>query len=67
MAHSLTLVFQNSFYLAQERAPDPRVWESISNTVAMIKDMPGFRRYGQMRRSLFLSELQQAIDLVLDA
>ena len=60
--HSVILLFQNSFYLAEEGTLDPRIRDTINEAVVVIKDTPGWHYYWENRRPLFFPEFQDFID-----
>ncbi len=62
MLHSLMWVHQNNYYLVKEGTLDPRIQDSISQSIIIVKDSPGWEKYWQQRRSIFLPEFQKYVD-----
>jgi len=63
--HGLWLTFQNSYYLVEEGTLDPRLQESLTETINGVKDQPGFHLYWETRKSIFYKEFREFIDSVL--
>ena len=48
--------------LAREGTLDAELRESLATAVISVKDLPGFRRYWQQRRSFFQESFSAGID-----
>jgi hypothetical protein len=62
MLHSINLIFQNNYYLVKAGTLDPRIQDSITRSIIIIKDSLGWKYYWQQRRSIFLPEYQNYVD-----
>lgn len=60
--HGAIIIWQNNFYLGQEGTLDPRIKDSVTETIAIIKDRPGWQMYWEQRRSVFFPEFQSYVD-----
>jgi len=60
--HALMLIFQNSHYLGVEGTLDYEIRDSLTAVIAAAKDQPGFQRYWDQRRAIFLPEFQAYVD-----
>ena len=64
--HSVLLSFQNSFYLVEEGTLDPRIRDTITEAIVVVKDSPGWRYYWENRRALFMPEFQEYVDDLME-
>ena len=62
MSHGLFLEYQAAFYLSQEGTLDLRLQQSLVNTIAGVREMPGFLKYWQQRRDLFEPGFREFVD-----
>ncbi|MFT5520260.1 MAG: hypothetical protein ACI9IA_000850 [Enterobacterales bacterium] len=60
--HAVILILQNNYYLANEGTLDPEMKNSISESLVVVKDFPGWKLYWRTRRSLFLKGFQEYVD-----
>ena len=60
--HSALLSFQNSYYLAEEGTLDPRIRNTVTEAIVVIKDSAGWAYYWENRRPLFFPEFQDYVD-----
>jgi hypothetical protein len=60
--HAVILILQNNYYLANEGTFDPEMKNSISESIVVVKDYPGWKLYWKTRRALFLSGFQEFVD-----
>jgi hypothetical protein len=65
--HAVMLVIQNNFYLATEGTLDAEMEVSISESMVVLKDFPGWELYWKNRRALFLSGFQDYVDALMKA
>jgi hypothetical protein len=63
--HAAFLNYQNSYYLAAEGTLDHEIRDSITSSIAAVKDQPGFLRYWQQRKPLFFPEFQTYVDGII--
>ena len=62
IAHAGMLGFQNAFELAEQGTLDPEIRDSITNTLAGTKDLPGYKIYWQQRGSQFNPQFREFIE-----
>lgn len=62
LLHSAMWGFQNNYYLVKEGTLEQRIQDSISQSIIIIKDTPGWKHYWLQRRSTFLPEYQRYVD-----
>jgi hypothetical protein len=65
--HAAMLIIQNNFYLANEGTLDAEMEVSISESMVVLKDSPGWELYWGTRRALFLSGFQDYVDALIKA
>jgi hypothetical protein len=65
--HGVMLILQNNFYLTNEGTLDAEMKDSISESIVVIKDFPGWKLYWKTRRALFLSGFQEYVDKLIKA
>jgi hypothetical protein len=65
--HAAMLIIQNNFYLANEGTLDAEMEVSISESIVVLKDYPGWKLYWKTRRALFLSGFQDYVDTLIKA
>jgi len=63
--HAVMLNFQNSYYLGNEGTLDYEIRDSLTAVLLAAKGLPGFQRYWEQRRSIFLPEFQGYVDSLL--
>ena len=63
--HGIFLIFQNSYYLANEGTLEQSILHSLTAAIVGIKEQPGFHLYWKQRRSLFTEGFQEFIDSIL--
>lgn len=62
MSQGLFLGYQAAFFLSQEGTLDSSSLPSLVNTIAGVREMPGFLRYWGQRRSLFKADFREFVD-----
>lgn len=62
MIHGLMTQYQTAYYLSQEQTLDVQLRESLVNTIAGVREQPGFRMYWQQRRDLFDPDFRSFMD-----
>ena len=62
MTHGMFLEYQAAFYLSQEGTLDLKLRESLVNTVAGVREMPGFLTYWEQRQALFEPGFRRFVD-----
>ena len=65
LLHGLMLGYQSAYYLAQEQTLDAELQESLTNTIAGVREAAGFKFYWGQRRDLFQSDFRAYVDDVL--
>jgi hypothetical protein len=65
--HGVMLILQNNFYLTNEGTLDAEMKDSISESIVVVKDFPGWKLYWKARRALFLSGFQEYVDTLIKA
>lgn len=65
MAHGMVLEYQAAFYLSEEGTLDWSLGQSLVNTLAGVREMPGFLRYWEQRRDLFEPGFRAFVDDVI--
>jgi hypothetical protein len=65
MMHGLQLEYQAAFWLSQEQTLDVELQESLTNTIAGVRDQPGFKMYWAQRRDLFEPGFRTYVDDLL--
>lgn len=63
--YAAILIFQNNFYLAKEGTLDPEMKDTITQSISVIKDYPGWKYFWEERRSMFLSKFQDYVDALM--
>jgi len=63
--HGLFLIFQNTYYLANEGTLEKRILHSLTEAIAGVKAQPGLLLFWKQRKSLFLKGFQEHVDLIL--
>jgi hypothetical protein len=63
--HGVFLVFQNSYYLANEGTLEHSILHSVTEAIVGIREQPGFQLYWKQRRSIFLEGFQEYVDSIL--
>jgi len=63
--HGLFLIFQNSYYLANEGTLELSILHSLTEAIVGVKDQPGFQLFWMQRRSIFLEGFQEYVDTLL--
>ena len=67
MSHGLFLEYQAAFYLSREGTLDLSLQESLVNTIAGVREMPGFLTYWGQRRGLFEPGFRAYVDEMLES
>lgn len=67
LLHGLMLEYQTAYYLAQEQTLDEQLQESLTNTLAGVREQPGFKLYWGQRRDLFQPDFRAYVDDLLAA
>ena len=67
MSHGLFLEYQAAYYLSQEGTLDFKLQESLVNTIAGVREMPGFRMYWRQRRDLFEPGFRTFVDDLIES
>lgn len=67
MEHGLFLEYQAAYYLSQEGTLDFRLQASLVNTIAGVREMPGFLKYWEQRRDLFEPGFRAFVDNLITA
>ena len=62
MSHGLFLEYQAAYYLSREGTLDNQLQESLVNTIAGVREMPGFNLYWRQRRDLFEADFRNYVD-----
>ena len=65
MMHGLQLEYQAAFWLSQEQTLDIELQESLTSTIAGVRDQPGFKMYWAQRRDLFEPGFRTYVDDLL--
>lgn len=65
LTHGLFLEYQAAFYLSQEGTLDSSLLQSLVNTIAGVREMPGMLRYWEQRRDLFEADFREFVDDLL--
>ena len=65
--HGLFLVFQNSYYLANEGTLEQSILRSLTAAMLSAKGTPGLHLFWKQRRSIFMEEFQNFVDSILDS
>ena len=65
--HGLFLVFQNSYYLANEGTLERSILRSLTAAMLSAKGTPGLHLFWKQRRSIFMEEFQNFVDSILDS
>jgi hypothetical protein len=63
--HGLFLIFQNTYYLANEGTLETQIQYRLTEAIAGVKDQPGLRLFWKQRRSIFLKGFQEYVDSIL--
>ena len=63
--YAAVLIFQNNFYLANEGTLDPEMKDTITQSISVIKDYPGWKYFWEERRSMFLIKFQEYVDCIM--
>lgn len=63
--HGAMLMFQNSYYLAQEGTLDKEIQESLIEIINGIKRSSGFAVFWEARKSIFLKDFQNYVEEIL--
>ena len=67
MSHGLFLEYQAAYYLSQEGTLDLRLQQSLVNTIAGVREMPGFLEYWGQRRDLFEPGFRAFVDELIES
>lgn len=67
MSHGLFLEYQAAFYLSREGTLDLSLQESLVNTIAGVREMPGFLTYWGQRRGLFEPGFRAFVDEMIES
>ncbi|NIU94559.1 hypothetical protein GWN15_15610, partial [candidate division KSB1 bacterium] len=67
MSHGLFLEYQAAFYLSGEGTLDFRLQQSLINTIAGVREMPGFLMYWGQRRDLFEPGFRAFVDELIES
>jgi len=62
LGHSLMLKYQTTFYLAHEGTLDIDISQSITATLSASRELSGFLRYWEQRKSVFEPEFRAYVD-----
>ena len=62
MLHAALVVFQNSYFLAEEGTMDIFTHQTILEAIVPIKDTPGMRLYWEQRKAFFHPRFQEYIE-----
>jgi hypothetical protein len=65
MTHANMIALQNSWYLTVERALDPELRETLTNTILGIREQPGFAIYWSQRKALFKPEFRAYVEALV--
>jgi hypothetical protein len=65
LLHIIMLQFQNNYYLVEEGTLDAKMLSAINNTLATIRETPGFEMYWSLRRELFYPEYQSFVEQLM--
>ena len=63
--HGIMVTWQNSYYLLKEGTLDKRVHESLLEIINGVKNNPGFHIYWKERKSIFLKEFQEYVEVIM--
>jgi len=62
LMHGLMLEYQTAYYLAEEQTLDTALQESLTNTLAGVREQSGFQMYWEQRRDLFQPTFRAWVD-----
>ncbi|VAV97764.1 hypothetical protein MNBD_ALPHA05-2152 [hydrothermal vent metagenome] len=65
LIHSAFLAFQSSYSMTAEGTLDPELRDSITSSVAAVKDLPGFKKYWAERKDFFKAGFREYIDDII--
>jgi len=65
LLHIVMLQFQNNYYLVEEGTLDPKMLDSINNTLAAIRGTPGFELYWPLRKDLLYPEYRAFVEKLM--
>ena len=63
--HGLFLIFQNTYYLANEGTLEAQIQHTLTEAIAGVKGQPGLLLFWKQRRSIFLKGFQDYVDAIL--
>jgi len=67
MIHAFAVVVQNSWYLAQEGTLDEELEQTLTNTIANVRELPGFLAFWESRQNLFKPAFREFMDDVIES
>ena len=59
--HSAMLNFQTAFYQSKEDTLDIDIRRSVTSSIAIVKDLPGFKQIWEIRKDLFMEEFREFV------
>jgi len=63
--HGLFLLFQNSYYLANDGTLEQTILHTLTEVVVGIKDLPGFHLFWKQRKSVFSEGFQDYVNSII--
>ena len=63
--HGLFLLFQNTYYLANEGTLETQIQHTLTEAIVGVRDQPGLVLFWKQRRSIFLRGFQEHVDTIL--
>ena len=63
--HGLFLIFQNTYYLANEGTLETQIQHTLTEAIAGVKEQPGLLLFWKQRRSIFMEGFQDYVDSIL--
>ena len=63
--HGLFLIFQNTYYLANEGTLETQILYTLTEAIAGVRDQPGLLLFWKQRRSIFSKDFQEYVDSIL--
>ena len=65
--HGLFLIFQNTYYLANEGTLETQIQHTLTEAIAGVKEQPGLLLFWKQRRSIFMKGFQNYVDSILSS